>query len=63
MKRTKKQERETIEAYKDLTAWFSEEVTRKDMYEMFRYQMAFGEAESRIILSALSLVGAKWKAE
>lgn len=59
--RTKKQERETIESYKDLTGYFTGEITRARMYEMFRYQYSFGEAETRVIISALVLAGAKFK--
>ena len=63
MKRTKKQERETIEAYKNMTAFFDGETTREEMYEMFRYRFRFGEAETRVIIASLTLAGAKWKTE
>ena len=61
MKRTKKQELETIEAYKDLTAWFDGSLGREEMYDMLRYRMRFGEAETRVMISALALAGAKFK--
>ena len=61
MKRTKKQERETVGAYKDMTAYFDSSMTRGEMYEMLRYSMRFGEAESRVIISALVLAGAQFK--
>lgn len=58
MKRTLKQERETIAAYKDITAYYDGSLTRA---EMFRYRFQFGEAETRVIISALVLSGAKFK--
>lgn len=61
MRRTKKQERETVEAYKDLTNYFNGSMTRQEMYEMLRYRMQFGEAESRVIVSSLVLAGAQFK--
>lgn len=61
MKRTLKQERETIAAYKDITAYFDGSLSRAEMYEMFRYRFQFGEAETRVIISALVLSGAKFK--
>lgn len=63
MRRTKKQERETIEAYKEMTAYFDGTISREDMYNMLRYRMGFGEAETRVIVASLSLAGAVWKAE
>lgn len=61
MKRTKKQERETIEAFKDMTAYFDNSMTRQEMYKMFRYRFQFGEAETRVIISSLVLAGAQFK--
>lgn len=61
MRRTKKQERETIEAYKDMTAYFDGTLTRSEMFDMFRYRFHFGEAETRVIISALVLAGAQFK--
>lgn len=60
---TKKCAKETIEAYKDMTAFFDESMTQNEMYEMLRYRMQFGEAETRVIISALILSGAKFKDE
>ena len=57
MRRTKKAERETIEAYKDMTAYFSGEISRREISEMFRYRFGFGDAETRVIVAALSLAG------
>lgn len=63
MKRTKKQERETVSAYKDMTAFFDNSITRGEMYDLLRYRMRFGEAESRVIISALVLAGAQFAEE
>lgn len=60
MKRTKKQERDTVEAYKDITGYFDESITREQMFELLRYRMRFGDAETRVIISALVLAGAKF---
>lgn len=60
---TKKSAKEAIEAYKDLTAFFDESMTQNETYKMLRYRMQFGEAETRVIISALILSGAKFKDE
>lgn len=60
---TKKQCKETIEEYKDLTAFFDKSMSENEMYEMLRYRMCFGEAETRVIISSLVLSGAKFKNE
>ena len=62
-KMTKKCAKEAIEANKDMTAFFDESMTQNDMYKMLRYRMRFGEAETRVIMSALILSGAKFKDE
>ena len=61
MKYTRKAARESIEAYKDMTASFDGSMSQSNMYEMLRYRMAFGEAESRVILAALILAGANFQ--
>lgn len=61
MKYTKKKAKESIEAYKDMTAFFDESMTQEDMYNMLRYRMRFGEAETITIIAALVLAGAKFK--
>lgn len=61
MKRTLKQERETIAAYKDSIAYYDGSISRAEMYDMLHYRFQFGEAESRVIISALVLSGAKFK--
>lgn len=60
-KYTKKAAKETVEAYADMTAWFDESMTQREMFEMLRYRMQFGEAESRVIIAALVMAGAKFK--
>ena len=60
-KYTKAAAKETIEAYKEMTGYFNASITQADMYDMLRYRMGFGESESRCIIAALTIVGAKWK--
>ena len=50
-----------IEKYKNETMYFCGEIKQKDMYNMLKKSMKFGEAETQVILSALVLVGAKFK--
>ena len=52
---------EVIAAYKDMTCYFDESMTQSDMYNMLRYRMQFGEAETRVIIAALIVAGAKFK--
>lgn len=61
MKFTKEVAKETIEAYKDLTAYFDESMSQEDMYNMLAFRMRFGEAETRVIIASLVLAGAKFK--
>lgn len=61
MKYTKKKAKESIEAYKDMTAFFDESMSQEEMYNMLRFRMRFGEAETRTIIAALVLAGAKFK--
>ncbi len=58
---TKKAAREEIERNKDLTNYFVGNLKAKDMKEMLRYRMNFGEAETNTILAALVLAGAKFE--
>ena len=60
MKYTKKSARETVDAYKDLTSFFDGSMTHNEMYNMLRYRMQFGEAETRTIIAALVISGAKF---
>ena len=50
-----------IQKYKDQTSYFSKDVTMEEMWEMFRYNYHFGEAETAVILAALIKAGAKFK--
>lgn len=50
-----------IKKYKNETMYFCGEIKQKDMYNMLRNSMQFGEAETQVILSALVLAGAKFK--
>lgn len=62
-KYTKQNAKDTIEAYKHLTSFFDESMTQNAMYEMLRYRMQFGEAETRVIIASLVIAGAKFKKE
>ena len=59
---TKAKAREIIEANKDNTAYFDKSISVKEMYEMLRYRMRFGEAETKVIIAALKVSGAKFRA-
>ena len=63
MKYTKKAAAETIEAYAEMTSYFDNSMTQNEIYDMLRYRMRFGEAETRTIIAALVLAGAKFKPE
>ena len=63
MKYTKKQARETVAAFKDNTAYFDGTLSFEQMYGMLRYNMHFGEAETRVIISALVASGAKFSGD
>ena len=52
-----------IRENKDSTAWFNQECSMDDMWEMFRYRMQFGEAETAVLLAALIKCGAHFKQE
>lgn len=58
---SKKAAREEIERSKEWTNYFNGSLKAKDMKEMLRYQMQFGEAETNVILAALVLAGAKFE--
>lgn len=57
---SKKNANEILEAYKNLTGYFEGELTYSEMYNMLRNRMKFGEAETHVIISALTLCGAKF---
>ena len=46
MKYTKKAAAETIKAYAEMTSYFDNSMTQNELYNMFRYRMQFGEAET-----------------
>lgn len=52
-----------INENKNNTAYFNREMSMDDMWEMLRYRMQFGEAETAVILAALIKSGAKFKME
>lgn len=60
---TKKSAKEAIASYKDMTCYFDESMIQADMYNMLRYRMQFGEAETRVIIAALIVAGAKFRDE
>ena len=60
-KLTKKECKTIIEQNKENTSYFDESMTCEEMYNMLRYRMAFGEAETRVIIASLVLSGAKFK--
>lgn len=49
-----------IRENKDMTAWFTGECSQTEMWQMFRYRMQFGEAETAVLLAALIKAGAKF---
>ena len=58
---TKKECDEIIEQYKSNTCYFGENdgITFHLMYNMLRYQMRFGEAETMVIIASLIKAGGK----
>ena len=58
---TKKEALLYLNQYKDETNYFNGTLTTREMYEMFRYNFCFGEAESVVIVAALINSGAKFK--
>lgn len=60
---TKKAAWEQIEKFKDETNYFSGSIKLDDMRDMLRYRMQFGEAETEVILAALTIAGAKFQEE
>ena len=58
---TKKAAWELIEKFKDETNYFSGCIKLDDMKDMLRNRMQFGEAETEVILAALTIAGAKFQ--
>lgn len=58
---TKKECDEIINQFKDDTSYFGgyDGITFEEMYNMLRYQMRFGEAETMVIIASLIKVGGK----
>lgn len=50
-----------IKENKDDTNYFNYELTMDDMWNMLRYRMQFGEAETAVIIAALIRSGAKFR--
>ena len=63
MKYTKKAAAETIKAYAEMTSYFDNSMTQNELYNMFRYRMQLGEAETRTMIASLVLAGEKFKTE
>lgn len=61
MKMTKKLAKSIIEHYKNNTAYFDNSMTREEMFDMLRWRMRFGLAETEVIIASLILAGAKFK--
>ena len=53
--------RRVLNENKNNTLWFTDGITFTDMYDMLRYRMKFGEAETLCIIASLKLNGAKIK--
>ena len=58
---TREECKEVIKEKKYDTAYFDESLTEEEMYSMLHYRMQFGEAETKVIIAALVLAGAKFK--
>lgn len=63
MKYSKTAAKETIDSYKNLTCFFDESMSRNNMYECLRHRCHFGDAETRVIIAALVIAGAKFTEE
>lgn len=61
MKMTKKLAKAVIEHNKNNTAYFDNSMTRDEMFDMLRYRMRFGQAETEVIIASLIIAGAKFK--
>lgn len=52
---------QVIEEYKNDTSYFSEDVSQEKMFNMLRFDMRFGQAETLVIIASLIKAGAKFK--
>lgn len=51
----------TIEKYLNDSAYADGTIAVRDMYDMLRDRMGFGNAEAQCIIASLTIAGAKWK--
>ena len=58
---TREDAKRIIQENKDTTNYFDNSITYDDMYNMLRYRMQFGEAETMCIIASLKLSGAKFR--
>ena len=52
---------EIIKEYKNETQYFNEEMTFYEVYNMFRLEYEFGEAETKVIMASLIKNGANFR--
>lgn len=52
---------QVIEEYKNDTSYFSEDVSQEKMFNMLRFDMRFGQAETLVIIASLIKAGAKFR--
>lgn len=57
---TNNEAKNIINENKDNTSYFDGSISYDEMYNMLRYRMAFGEAETKVIIASLKLSGAKF---
>lgn len=57
---TQEQAKQIIDENKEYTNYFDGSMKFDDMYEMLRYRMQFGEAETAVIIASLIRSGAKF---
>ena len=43
-----------------MTCYFDGSMTQENMFQMLKYRMGFGEAETQVIIGALVMAGAKF---
>ena len=63
MRITKKLAKAIIEINKNNTNYFNNSMTRDEMFDMLRFRMRFGQAETEVIIASLIIAGAKFKDE
>ena len=60
---TKKSAKGILDLFKDSTNYFNGQVSIHEMYDLLRNRMRFGSADTNVIIAALVLAGAKFKAD